>query len=246
VFGRKGTQPPQPPRNDLAAIVAPHGKIDVAMQGAIALFTDSLTAAGRDAGNLALAANVPPGVAKLIADCIGYDGDAGPEYVTLGVTRDFEAFSYQPHCFLFVIANTVGIAESLPGREDRARFAAPQCAEPLFHAHVMRLWVRHVLPVGAALAAGNMPALTACMSAVQEDIAMILRSTPQWMREEADLVKLANDWAEGFPATIGRPLDSSVQRMNGIPMTDFVAGLLTDWLARLQADGLGERHRAAG
>jgi hypothetical protein len=53
------------------------------------------------------------------------------------------------------------------------------------------------------------------------------------------------EWAEGFPATIGRPLGGSVQRMNGIPMPDFVADLLTDWLARLQARGLTER-RATG
>jgi hypothetical protein len=245
MFGRKGMNSPPPrPRVDLAAIVAPGGKIDLAMRAAIALFSDTLAAAGKDAGALSLDGPFPSEIARMIGDCIVYDGDKGPEFVTLGVTKDFKAFSYQPHCYLFMIANAVGIAETLPERAERARFAAPQCPEALFHAHVTRLWIRHILPVGRAMSAGDTSALTMCLNAVQEDIGAILRGTPEWMRHEVDVVKLANEWIEGFPATIGRPLDASVPRMNGIPMTEFVENLLTDWLARLQADGLRQERRA--
>lgn len=246
MFGRKGLTSPPPPgsADDFEAIVAAGGKIDRAMSGAVALLTQVLADAGRDPGALGMSGPAPQNVAALIAECITYDGDKGREYATLGVTRDFKAFSYQPHCYLFVIANTIGIAQDLPVPEMRAQLAAPQAAEPLFHAHVMRRWVRHIRPVGKALAAQDMAALTQCMKAVQEDIGSVVRATPQWMREQLDVVQLAKDWAAGFPATIGRPLDASVKRMNDIPMPDFVHETLVNWLARLQARGLSERNRA--
>jgi hypothetical protein len=247
MFGRKGLTPPPPqgPNDGFDAIVAEGGKIDRAMCASIALLTQVLIDAGRDPGALAMAGPVPADVAGMIADCIVYNGEKGREYATLGITRDFEAFSYQPHCYLFVIANTIGIAQDLPVPEMRAQLAAPQAGEPLFHAHVMRRWVRHVRPIGKALAAQDMDGLTYCMNAVQEDIAAVIRAAPQWLREQVDLVQLAQEWAAGFPATIGRPLDSDVKRLNDIPMTDFVHETLVGWLARLQADGLRDRNRAA-
>lgn len=242
MFGRKGLQPPAGPEDNFEAIVSAGGKIDRAMSAAIALLSATLAETGRDAGALALPGPIPTDVSGLIADCITYRGKDGPEYATLGVTPDFKAFSYQPHCYLFVIANTVGIAEQLP--DERARFAGPQCAEPLFHAHVMRRWARHVLPVGKAMAAADREGLTRCIMAVRDDIVAVANAAPAWMHDILDLRQLAADWGGGYPATIGRPLDESVKRMNGIPMSDFVAKTLTDWLARLQADGLRGRSAA--
>ena len=238
-----GTGGPRPDRG-LGSVVLPGWTIDRAMCAAIAVMGEALSAAGQHPGALAIDDAPVPGTSNMIAQCITYDGAAGPEYVTLGVTRDFEAFSYQPHCFLFLISNAVGICEDLPDRETRGRIAASQCVQPLFHAHVMRRWCRHVLPVGEAMTERDDAALGACLEALKADILEVMRDAPVWMRERCDLPALAGDWISGFPATIGRPLDGSEKRLNGIPMPEFVHRTLVDWLTGMQAQAMVQGRRA--
>lgn len=245
MFGRKGlggAPPPRGPGDGFDEATAPGGKVDLAMQAAIRLFTEVLRAAGRDPEALGLAGPPPADVARLVAECVTYTGENGPQYMTLGLTRDFHAFSYQPHCFLFLIANAAGIAESLPDIEARARIAAAECRVPLFHAQALRKWIAHVRPIGRALAERDFDGITRIMAMFESDLARLCDDAPEWLRNAIDLPGLAQEWRSGFPATIGRPLDAEVQRINGIPMSDFVAETITRFLAETQMRGLAGRQ----
>ncbi len=249
MFGRKGLGSSNGSGRDSApnnfdAMVAPGGKIDTAMSAAIGLFTRILQEEGRDVGNYAMPEHNGAQVRELVAKCITYEDGGVAQYATLGVTRDFNAFSYQPHCFLFLINNAAMIAEDLLPGPQRAMLAASQCREPLFHAHVMRQWIKHIRPVGKALTSNEPEALDLCFKALIADVAKVVQSAPQWLSSETNLGNLAKEWLSGYPGTIGRPLDGEVRRINNIPMTDFVAELLTDWMAQIQAQGLREQHKA--
>lgn len=248
MFGRKGLGGSgagdggaTPERRDFEGVVREGGSLDRALCASIALFSEVLAAAGEDPGALGMEGGGSGRVGELLAQSITYTGAAGPEYVTLGVSQDFKAFSYQPHCFLFLVSNAVGICEDLPDTQTRAQIAASECAVPLFHAHVMRRWASQVVPVGKAMAANDGDALHRAMMTIQHQIRAVIDAAPPWMRERVDLDSLAADWLTGYPATIGRPIDETVRRLNGLPMSDFVHQTLTDWMANLQMQGMARR-----
>src|SRR3954452_9685182 len=97
---RPAPPPPPPPPPPPSGGWLPAEKMNGALEAAIRLFTQALTQAGQAAGGLGLAAAPPAGVAALLADCIVYPGEESEEFLTLGITADFKAFSYQPHCRL--------------------------------------------------------------------------------------------------------------------------------------------------
>jgi len=260
MFGKKGLSPTggngrgdgpgngsgggRPGRRDLAGVLEQGGSIDRAASAAIALFTETLRAADLDPGALAGTGPIPENLNAMLADCITYDGNKGREYVTLGTTRDFKAFSYQPHCFLFLISNAALICQDFPDVQVRAPIAAPECIVPLFHAHVLRRWSRYVLPIGTALGRGDDDALGGIMRALLEDIFSIVDDAPEWMRERGNLQQQSSDWGSGFPSTIGRLIDTDVKRLNDIPMSDFVHQTLVDWMAKMQAQSMHAQHRS--
>jgi len=233
MFGRKGLgglPPAQGTHCGVESIHAPGGKIDRAMQAAIHLFSEVLTQAGCDPDGLALHGPVPPGVAAMVAECVTYEDANGPAYLTLGLTHDFETFSYQPHSFLLLVANAVAIVESLPDSAARVEQAAAQCPLPLFHACVLRQWIRHVRPTEQALASRDFESMERLLQAFVEGLAGTCRYAPDWMRAQLDLQRLAADWCAGYPAAIGRPLRFDVQRINGLPVSDSVAGMVAQHL----------------
>jgi hypothetical protein len=245
VFGRKGladsTTPLCDPDRGVESIVARGGKINIAMQAALCLFTDALRNAGRDPGELALPGPVRPNVGTLVANCVTYEGSRGLEYATLALTGDFEDFAYLPHCFLFLIGDAVGTAETLPDPRMRAQLVAEQCPEPLFHAHAMRQWLRHVRPVENALAGGDEQAMQRAMADFAGDLALLRDSAPGWMQDEVDLEELVEDWCSGYPVVIGAPLKPTVRRINGIPMARPVAELVEDFLAEFRMGSYASR-----
>ena len=77
---------------------------------------------------------------------------------------------------------------------------------------------------------------------LMRDLMAALNRTPQEMARNIDGKAIFRDWVSGFPGTIGRPLDDSVPRMNGLPVTPFIEDVLIRELARLQADGLRQQR----
>ena len=69
----------------------------------------------------------------------------------------------------------------------------------------------------------------------------VLNRVPAAWAQRIDLKALFMEWTAGFPGTIGRPLTDEVERMNGLPVTPFIAETLTRHLAELQAEGLRNR-----
>lgn len=242
MFGRRATgfgskAPPSPPPSDWLSF----DKMDAALDAAIRLFTHALDAAGQDCGALAIRGPKPAAVAQRLADCIVYPGEGGEHYLTLGLTRDFKAFSYQPHCQLFLILNAVLILEDLPDSPLRAQIAVSQVPQPLVHAHMMKRWIKFIRPVGRALTQGE-EVLTGLMRDILTETREVARLVPGWIAERVDCEAIAHEWCLGFPGTIGRPIDADVQPINDLPMSEFVAQLITDFLARTQAQGLMERR----
>lgn len=238
MFGRKGiadsAEPLRDPDRGVESILARSGRINIAMQAALCLFTDALRNAGRDPGELAMPGPVRPNVGALIANCVTYEGSGELEYATLALTADFEDFEYLPHCFLFLVGDAVATAETLPDPRLRAQLVAEQCPEPLFHAHAMRQWIRHVLPVASALAGRDEAAMQQAMAAFAGDLAIVRQGAPAWMQAEVDLDELVEDWCSGYPAVIGSPLGPAVRRINGIPMALPVAELVEEFLANFR------------
>src|SRR5918994_2277000 len=81
----------------------PIDKMDRALEAAIRLFTRVLDDAGVDAGALAIRGEVPADVGTLLAGCTTYRAadNEPPTYLALGITLDFKAFAYPPHCRLY-------------------------------------------------------------------------------------------------------------------------------------------------
>lgn len=232
-FGQKPPSPP-PPQSD---VWPPFQKMDTALDATIRLFTQAFDQAGHDCGGLAIRGLVPPSVGSLLSDCIVYQGKNGPEYLTLGLTQDFKAFSYQPHCRLFLILNGVGFMEDPISPDLRAQIAVSQLPSPLVEAHMMKRWIKYIRPVGEASAAGDGDALRTILRNIRAETAEVEQQAPQWIAQRIKLRERAEEWCSGFPGTIGRPLSKEVKRINNLPMSDFVADLVTDFLVQMQMRG---------
>lgn len=237
-FGTRAPSPPPPPSD----VWPPYQKMNGALDAAIRLITQSLDQAGYDCGRLAMRGPVPSNVAKLLSDCIVYEGENGSEYLTLGLTRDLKAFSYQPHCRLFLIINGVSLLEDPISSDLRQQIAVSQTPRPLVDAHMMKRWIRYIRPMGKAVAANDGNALHAIMDAIRREIADVAQSAPAWISGRIDLGECADEWTSGFPGTIGRRLAPDVKRLNDLPMTDFVHTQLTGFFAEMQAQGMQQRR----
>lgn len=245
MFGRRKqpVQPPAGPPPPGGKEPFPIDKMDRALEGAIRLFTRVLDDAGVDPGALALRGPVPDGVTQALADCTTYRGqeDGGLTYLALGLTADFKEFMYPPHCRLFFIINSTGICEDEHAQGVLKQLAPGQLPGPLIDAHLMRVWIRYILPTAKALKAGA-AALEDLHQNLMRDLMAVLNRAPPELARNIDGKAVFRDWAGGFPGTIGRALDDSVPRMNGLPMTPFIEDVLIRELARLQAEGLRQQH----
>ena len=251
MFGRRKTpfggapesSPPPPPPGGKEPY--PIGKMDDALDGAIRLFTRTLDHAGVDAGKLAIRGAVPAGVTAALANCTTYRGedDGGLTYLVLGLTEDFKAFSYPPHCRLFLIINSTGICEDPAAATILDQLAPEQLPSPLLDAHLMRRWVRYILSVPDALRAGG-PAVEALHHRLMEELMEVIKGAPPAIAGKVDARGHFDEWSKGLPAAIGRPLTPDVPRMNRLPMTPFIEDTLTRFLAELQMRGLSERRSA--
>jgi hypothetical protein len=219
--------------------------MNAALDAAIRLFTQALEQAGRNCEGLAIAGPPPASVAALLADCVVYPGEQGPEFLTLGLTRDFEGFSYQPHCRLFLIINAALILEDLKAGPLRADIADSQVLRPLVDAHMMKRWIKYIRPTGRAVAEGDTARLSTIMPELLAETAEIGGRAPRWLLERVSIEECANEWCSGFPGTIGRPLTPDVKRINDLPMTDFVERMITEFLVETQMRGISEQRRSA-
>lgn len=217
--------------------------MDAALDAAIRLFTQSLEQSGHDCGELAIRGPAPSSVTKLLSDCVVYQGKNGLEFLTLGLTKDFKAFSYQPHCRLFMILNSAMLMEDPISSDLRAKIAVGQVPRPLVDAHMMKRWIKYIRPVGNTMAAGDYAGLTIILKNIQAELVDVGQKAPAWISQRVNLRECAQEWASGFPGTIGQLLSADVKRMNNLPMTDFVSKLLTDFMAEVQMQGLMERQR---
>lgn len=244
MFGRRkmppGSPASQPPPGGSETF--PIEKMDAALDGAIRLFTRVLDDAGVDAGGLAIRGEVPADVTRALAECTTYRGEAdgGLTYLVLGITADFKAFMYPPHCRLYFIINSTGICEDEHTQSFLKELAPNQLPGPLIDAQLMRQWIRYILPTGEAMKAGHSE-LEALHQNLMRDLMAMLNGTPPVFAQKIDDKTVFRDWAGGWPGTIGRPLTPDVERMNGLPMTPFIANVLTTHLAELQMNGLRNR-----
>ena len=242
MFGRRKEPPSSPPPPPGGAEPFPIDKMDSALDGAIRLFTRALDDAGVDCGELAIRGEVPANVTQALAACTTYRGedDGGLTYLVLGLTPDFKQFMYPPHCRLFFIINSTGICEDEHTQSFLRQLAPGQLPGPLVDAHMMRVWIRYILPTGKALK-GGIAELEALHQKLMGDLMAVLKRVPAELAKGLNDKEIFRDWAGGIPGTIGRPLDDSVPRMNGLPMTPFIEDVLIRALASIQADGLRQR-----
>ena len=248
MFGRRKTPPgyappaPPSPPSGRGPEPFPIEKMDRALDGAIRLFTRALDQAGVDAGGLAIRGEVPTGVTQALADCTTYRGeeDGGLTYLVLGLTADFKAFMYPPHCRLYFIINSTGICEDEHAASILSTLAPHQLPGPLVDAHLMRSWIRFILPCGKALQDGQ-AALEQLHGQLMADLMAVIRRVPPRFEQQLDLKSTFQEWGGGFPGTIGRPLSPDVERMNGLPVTPFISQTLTNYLVELQMEGLRQR-----
>jgi len=246
MFGRRkvpvGGSPAAPPPPPSGKEPFPIEKMDRALDGAIRLFTRVLDDAGVDAGALAIRGEVPANVTQRLADCTTYRGedDGGATYLVLGLTKDFKAYMYPPHCRLFMIINSTGICEDPAASTILKTLAPQQFPSPLLDAHLMRQWIRYILPTGEALVAGG-SVLQGLHQRLADDLAAVLDRVPPNLADKIDRKSAFMEWADGFPGTIGRALTPDVPRMNGLPVTPFIEDVLTRFLADLQMRGISNR-----
>jgi hypothetical protein len=235
--GSKPPGPPPPPAETWVPLV----KMNTALDAAIRLFTQALDQAGHDCGGLALRGPVPPAVASLLADSIVYPGEDGPEFLTLGLTVDFNGHSYPPHFRLFMIINAALILEDLPASPLRSQSAVSQVPRPLIDAHMMRIWIRYILPTGNAFVRQDKAGLDAILRGLITETMALRRLTPDWISKRIDIEERSREWCGGFPATLGRPLTPEVKRINNLPMTDFIETRIRDYMVEVQTRGIAER-----
>lgn len=236
MFGRKGGTPPPSP----APKWWPVAQLCPALDATLALFTAALRPIGRDLGPFSQSGATGV-VARQLTEAIRHDGADGPIFVNLGITPDFKAFSYQPHCNLFLILNAVNLLEDPISAELRNQIAAGQLARPCADAVIMRAWLDFVEPVGEAARTGSESALNAVADRMVRTIAQRAQQLPEWIAGAVDLRAIAQEWSSGFPGLYTQPLDDQATTVNGLAMRPFVAEQITDFLARLQMGG--QTHR---
>jgi len=243
-FGAQGSPssitPPTPPSG---AEPFPIDKMDGALDAAIRMFTRVCDDAGVDIGDLALRGRpVPAGVGTLLADCTTYrsDNQGGETYLALGVTHDFKSFAYPPHCRLYFVLNSVGICEEPAAQSILADLAPGQLPGPLVDAHLLHSWIHFILPTSEAMNEGS-AAQDAFIKALSAGLSDVVRRVPTEWVDRLGLKERFTEFA-GFPGAIGQPLNDTVERMNGLPVTPFIAEVLTRELARLQMEGLRQRR----
>lgn len=239
VSGGQGLPPPPPAGNE----PFPIEKMDRALDSAIRLFTRTLDDSGVDAGELAIRGDVPANVTRQLAECTTYRGEdgGGLTFLALGITADFKAFMYPPHCRLFLIINSTGICEDPHTQSFLKALAPAQLPGPMLDAHTMRRWIRFILPTADAMRQGP-EALNSLHSRMRHDMMAVIRRVPPVFERQLPVKEVFNEWVSGFPGTIGRSLTPDIERMNGLPVTTFIAETLTRFLAQLQADGLRQQY----
>jgi len=217
--------------------------MDRALEAAIRLFTRTLDAAGVDARALAIRGDVPANVTQQLAECTTYRGEdgGGLTYLALGITPDFKEFMYPPHCRLFLIINSTGICEDPHTQSFLNQLAPAQLPGPMVDAHMMRAWIRFILPTAEALKQGA-AALDALVDRMMHEMMAVVSQVPPAFEQQLDLKGIFKEWVSGFPGAIGRPLTPDVERMNGLPVTPFISATLTRFLAELQADGIRQQY----
>jgi hypothetical protein len=219
----------------------PVEKMNAALDAAIRLFTHALKQAGQDCGGLALDGPAPPAVASLLAESVTYPSENGSEFLTLGLSLDFKAFSYQPHCRLFLIINAALILEQLRDSPLRSDVAMGQVPRQLVDAHMMKIWIKYIRPTANAIADKDKNILATILRPLISETKNLRQLVPSWIAQRVNVEECSREWCSGFPATIGRPLTADVKRINKLPVTEFVGKLITDFLAEAQMEGLRER-----
>jgi hypothetical protein len=241
VFGRK-----KDPADGAAAGTEPFPveKIDRALDAAIRLFTRVLDQAGLDCGYLPLRGSpVPADVGALVANCTTYLGEAdgAPTYLVLGVSHDFESFNFAPQCRLFFVLNAVGLCENPHAAESLPALATVQLPGALVDAWLLRRWAQFMLRANAAVA-GGAPTQEAFFSELGTALGEVVSAVPPQWREALGMRERFMQFADGFPVGVGQPLDESVRRMNGLPVTQDVSDMLIQMLGNIQARGLADRR----
>lgn len=107
----------------------------------------------------------------------------------------------------------------------------------------MRAWIRYILQTPDAMKAGP-AALEALHRQMMDDFMSVMNLVPPAYARTMDLKAVFMEWTSGFPGVIGHRLTDDVERMNGLPVTPFIAETLTRFLAELQARGLREQSAA--
>ena len=242
-FGRRknstSSQTQSPPTDPTSW--QPYAKMDAALTGAIYLFTEALEQAGKDCGSLAIRGAIPPKVGELLADCVIYPDKDGQEFVTLGLTTNLEAFSYQPHCRLFLMINAALILQEVwTDRSLRDSVAVSQVPSTLVEAHLLRRWIKAIGPLGKVIAAGNFDQILAVNRPYLIECMSLKASVPSWIARQINIDACIKEWCSGIPAAIARPLTADVKRINNLPVTDFVADLIKQFLVETQMRGLRE------
>lgn len=183
-FGSGGQDLPPPPPAGKEPF--PIEKMDRALDSAIRLFTRTLDDAGVDAGELAIRGDVPANVTGQLAECTTYRGedDGGLTFLALGITADFKAFMYPPHCRLFLIINSTGICEDPHTQSFLKTLAPAQLPGPIVDAHMMRTWIRFILPTADAMKQGA-EALNRLHQRMMDDMTAVVRRVPPVFRKAA-------------------------------------------------------------
>lgn len=244
MFGRRknpvGGGPATPPPGGKEPF--PIEKMDRALDGAIRLLTRALDEANVDAGKLAIRGSVPSGVTDALAACTSYRGqdDGSLTFLALGLTPDFKGFLYPPHCRLYLIINATGIAEDPAAFDILKSVASAQFRRPLIDAHLLRRWIRFILPMPEAMRGGP-AALGTIAKRIRAELMAVINDVPPAWASRIDFGALIDEWTSGYPGTIGHKLTPDVRRMNGLPVTPFIEKTLTNYLADLQMQGNMDR-----
>lgn len=243
MFGRKRTTPPPGTSGPAPATPQwwPVAQLVPALDATLALFTAALRPIGRDLGPFSRDGS-PSDVARQLTAAVLHDDADGPKFVNLGITTDFKAFTYQPHCNLFLILNAVNLLEDPISAELRNQIASSQLARPCADAVIMRAWLDFVEPVGDAAKSGSGGALDDVAEKLVRTIVQRAQQLPEWIAQAIDLRAVAHEWGSGFPGLYTQPLDDEVKRLNGLAMRPFVAQQLTEFLANLQMGGINQRR----
>lgn len=242
MFGRKGTTPP--PASPHPAQSAPQwwpvAQLGPALDATLALFTSALRPIGRDLGPFSQAGSTSQ-VAQQLTQAVLHTDASGPKFVNLGITTDFKAFTYQPHCNLFMILNAINLLEDPVSADLRNQIASGQLARPCADAVIMRAWLDFVEPVGEAARSGSENALNAVGERLVRTLVQRAQQLPEWIAQAIDLREVAHEWGSGFPGLYTQPMDDEVKTLNGLVMRPFVAEQITDFLAKLQMGAFAQR-----